>query len=100
MAAEVRWSARARREVNSALGFLARRELDAVPTVATAIMSQARRLEGQPHLGAVFQRTRRGEVRETLTANYRIFDRVPYEGTVVRIVSVRHARRKDPNFSK
>jgi len=100
MDAEVRWSARARREFNTALSYLNRRQPDAIGTVALAIASQVQRLQGQPYLGAVFQQTRRGEVRETLAANYRIFYRVQYEGSVVRVVSIRHARRKNPDFSK
>jgi plasmid stabilization system protein ParE len=79
---------------------LNRRHPDAVGTVALAIASQVQFLRGQPHLGAVFQQTGRGEVRETLAANYRIFYRVQYEGSVVRVVSIRHARRKNPDFSK
>jgi plasmid stabilization system protein ParE len=100
MDAEVRWSARARREFNSALSYLNRRQPDAVETVALAIASQVQRLQGQPYLGAVFQQTPRGEVREMLAANYRIFYRVQYEGSVVRVVSIRHARRVNPDFSK
>jgi plasmid stabilization system protein ParE len=100
MAAEVRWSARARRELNSALGYLNRRQPDAVGTVAMLIASQVQRILAQPYIGAAFQRTARGEVRETFAANYRIFYRVQYEGSVVRIISIRHARRKNPDFSK
>jgi plasmid stabilization system protein ParE len=98
MAAEVRWAARARRELNSALRYLSRRQPDAVGTVAMAIVSQVQRIQSQPFVGAAFQRTARGEVRETFAANYRIFYRVQYQGNVVRIISIRHVRRKNPTF--
>jgi plasmid stabilization system protein ParE len=79
---------------------LNRRQPNAIGAVALAIALQVQRLQGQPYLGAVFQQTRRGEVRETFAANYRIFYRVQDEGSVVQIVSIRHARRKNPDFSK
>jgi plasmid stabilization system protein ParE len=100
MPAEVRWAVRGRREVTRALDWLGRHEPDAVEPVAAQIAEQLERLRWTPHLGGVFQRTARGEVRETLAANYRLFYRVQHGGTVVLILSVRHARRIDPDFSR
>jgi plasmid stabilization system protein ParE len=100
MPAEVRWTIRGRRELTRALNWIGRHHPDGVEAVATAVQSQLERLRWTPYLSAVFQRTARGEVRETLAASYRIFYRVQHGGTVVLILSVRHVRRKDPNFSR
>jgi plasmid stabilization system protein ParE len=98
MAAEVRWTKRSRRQFNQVLSYLARREPDAVGTVSDAITSQVERLADHAYLGSVFRRTRRGEVRETLAVNYRIFFRVERKGAVVRVLCLCHARRQDPDF--
>jgi plasmid stabilization system protein ParE len=80
MAAEVRWTKRARREFNQILSYLARREPDAVDVVSAAILTQVDRLADYPYLGSVYRHARRGEVRETFSANYRVFYRVERGG--------------------
>jgi len=98
MAAEVRWTKRARREFNQILSCLARREPDAVDIVSAASTSQVDRLADHVYLGSVYRRARRGEVRETFAASYRIFYRVEGKGAVVRIICLWHARRQEPEL--
>ena len=98
MAAEISWTIAARRQLDAITAYLTWREPDAVDTVAEAIREQVRRLEGSPYLGAVYQRTRTGEVRETLAARYRIFYRVLGDGQHVVIMGIHHASRRDPHF--
>jgi|GEM_PF-2593970 len=100
MPAEVCWTVRGRRELTHALNWIGRHHPDGVESVAQAIQSQVERLRWTPFLGTVFQRTPRGEIRETLAASYRIFYRVQHAGAVVLVLSVYHARRKDPDFSR
>ena len=98
MAATVSWTGDASRQLEAIQAYLTWREPDAVVTVAEAIREQVRRLEDTPYLGAVFQRGRRGEVRETLAARYRIFYRVMGDGQHVVIMGIHHASRRDPHF--
>ena len=100
MPAEVRWTVRGRREVTRDLNWIGQHHPDGVEPVAQAIESQVDRLRWTPFLVTVFQQTKRGEIRETLAAGYRIFYRVQHSGTVVLILSVYHARRRDPDFSR
>ena len=100
MPAEVRWTVRSRRELTRALNWIGRHHPDGVEPVAQPIQSQVERLQWTPYLGTVFQRTPRGDIRETLAASNRIFYRVQHGGTVVLILSVYHARRKGPDFSR
>src|SRR5262249_23302335 len=91
MPAEIRWTIRGRREMTRALNWIGRHHPDGVEPVANAIQSQLERLRWTPFLGTVFQRTPRGEIRETLAARYRIF----YPGPAQR-----HGRPRPPGLSR
>jgi len=68
--------------------------------VIAAIDDRLETLAESPFLSSIHQVTSRGEVREVLAMNYRIFFRVNEERKTIRLECIQHAHQQDPDFSE
>ncbi|MFA6543401.1 MAG: type II toxin-antitoxin system RelE/ParE family toxin [Limisphaerales bacterium] len=78
--------------------YVAERNPGAASRLGSAILRGVGRLEQFPHLGHVFHKLGRDDVREIPVRPYRIFYRVIEPQSVVYVLTVWHGARQEPDF--
>lgn len=95
---KVIWTPRGLETLRSALEYVAARNPDAAARLGSAILRGVGRLEQFPHLGHVFHKLGRDDVREIPVRPYRVFYRVIEPQRVVYVLTVWHGARQEPDF--
>ena len=94
------WSDRSIRDFRSILLYVDERNEFATKRVRKHIIDRIRLLESSPRLGSLFQIANHGEVRDTRAGSFRIFYIVLDETKSIRILTIRHVKWEDPDFSE
>ena len=100
MSFTLRWTIRAGRELTRIVEYLDSRDPSWTDVVTSAISEKLEFVSQNPFLSSVYETSTRGQIREVLVANYRIFFSVNESKKVFRIESIRHVRQQDPDFSE
>jgi toxin ParE1/3/4 len=94
----VRWSKESRQDVKEIWRYIAADNRSAADRLRQAFFDRVKLLERLPLAGPRFKITVQGDIRQLVVGNYRIFYLVVPDATEIRILTVRHAARLDPEF--
>ena len=97
---EVRWTSAARLHLARILAYCGERDPDWALSENAAIAEKIEFIAEFPFLSSIVGRTARGEVRETVAADYRITFEVNEQARLVYIASIFHVRQDDPDPSE
>jgi len=100
MPLEVHWSRLARRDLVRILEYCGQRDPDWAIAVDEAIATKLEFLSEFPYLSDPLPPTSRGERREALAGDYRIVFSVNEDEQRLYVISLRHVRQADPDFSE
>ena len=100
MPLEVCWTTFARLHLARIIAYCGERDPDWAATVNAAIAEKIEFLAEFPFLSTIVRKTSRGDVRETIAANYRITYSVNERAQLIYIRSIRHVRQDDPDPSE
>jgi addiction module RelE/StbE family toxin len=96
VAHEISWTEPATADLRDIVASLRERSEQSADTIGREIVQHVEMLRDFPRIGPLYRRGRRGQVREILCRNYRIFYRVQDSPDVVYILRVWHASRMEP----
>lgn len=100
MSFEIRWSPRASHDLIRIVEYLDSRDPSWTDSATAAIHRKVDALAQSPFLSSIFETTSRGQMREALAGNYRIFFTVNEVDQIVWLEHIRHVRQQDPDFSE
>ncbi|MBD5778284.1 type II toxin-antitoxin system RelE/ParE family toxin [Pelagicoccus sp. NFK12] len=93
------WTETALSDVESIVGYVADRNVDAARKLGADLISSVESLSSLPRQGRLYEPSREGgEVRELLCRGYRLFYRVKDGQGLVEIARVWHGARSEPRM--
>ena len=95
---KVIWDEEAIVELGQAVRFIASYNPGAARKTGETILKKAGNLGTFPHLGKIFSKLNRDDVREIPVPPYRIFYHIKDAGHTVRILKVWHGARQEPDL--
>jgi toxin ParE1/3/4 len=95
---EVIWSQSARNDLQAIVAYISVQSPAGAERVADGILARVDQLRTFPYLGAVYERSRDGRIREILSGRYRIFYQVTEDARRVDILNVWHGARSEPRL--
>jgi dihydrofolate reductase len=93
------WQKRALADLTAILRYLGQYSPEAAAQVGETILAKVELLSRFPHLGKVFRKLGREDVRETPVSNYRLFYQIVTENRSLIILMLRHSARQEPTFA-
>jgi plasmid stabilization system protein ParE len=97
---EVAWTEPAAEQLEHIIRHIAADRPVAAAQVRADILERVESLSGQPFIGAVYEKDRKGRTREILSGKYRIFYRVDEAAKRVEVLAVWHGARRDPKLPR
>jgi plasmid stabilization system protein ParE len=95
---EVRWTTTAADDLAAIFAHLAEIDPHAAERQGKAILDHIELLRAFPKIGPRYRKRSRGEIREILCGNYRVFYRLHEQSRYVEILRIFHGARQDPEI--
>ncbi len=97
---QIAWTKRGRLEFRNVLKYCLSKDVDWAERAEMAIAEGIEFLAETPFISSVFVDGSRGEIREYLIGQFRLFFQVIEDENVVLLNAIRHVRQQDPDFSE
>jgi len=95
---EVRWTTAAADDFSAIFDHLAEIDAEAAEKQGKAILAHIELLRTFPRIGPRYRKRARGDIREILCGNHRVFYRLHEPSRHVEILRIFHGARQDPEF--
>jgi len=92
------WSTRATNDLKAAYEYVRRSNPDAAEAVISKIIDTISLLHGSPRLGSLFLLRDDQEIRQIVAGSFRIFYMPADADESLRIMTIQHVKRADPEF--
>jgi plasmid stabilization system protein ParE len=95
---EIRWTTSAADDLHAIFTYLAEIDPQAAEKQGKAILDHIELLRSFPRIGPRYRKRARGEIREILCGQYRVFYRLHEQSRHVEILRIFHGAREEPEI--